>query len=97
MKITPRNRWRMQVLLLLTVAVLAVTGLVNWLLPHGGAFRALRHLLRWIHEGAAMGFLILMAFHLHCQSAVLRRNFRRFGLRGRDPDIPSTRPGASRH
>ena len=97
MKITPRNRWRMQVLLLLTVAVLAVTGLVNWLLPHGGAFRALRHLSRWIHEGAAMGFLALMAFHLHCQSAVLRSNLRRFGLWGRDPHIPSTRPGASRH
>ena len=97
MKITPRNRWRMQVFLLLTVAVLAVTGLVNWLLPRGGAIRTLRHLLRWIHEGAAIGFLVLIAFHLHFQTAALRRNLHRFGLWGRDPDIQSTRPGASRH
>jgi hypothetical protein len=95
MKITPRNRWRMQVLLLLTIALLAVTGLVNWLLPHGGAIRTLRHLLRWVHEGAAIGFLALLAFHLYSQTAALRRNLHRFGFWGRDPDIPSTRPVAS--
>jgi hypothetical protein len=97
MKITQRNRWRMQVLLLFTVAMLAVTGLVNWLLPHGGATRALRHLLRWIHEGAATGFLALLAFHLYFQTSALRRNLHRFGLWGRDPGIPSPRPSASRH
>jgi hypothetical protein len=43
----------MQVLLFLALSILATTGLTNWLLPHGGSARALRHLLRWIHEGAA--------------------------------------------
>lgn len=79
----PRTRWRMQVLLFLATVVLAVTGLVNWLLPHGGNLRALRHLLRWVHEGAAVGFLALLAAHLYCQWPALRRNLTRFGLWGR--------------
>jgi hypothetical protein len=66
----------------LMVLVLTVTGLINWLLPHDGAHRALRHLLRWIHEGAAIGFLSLMAAHLYFRSDAIRRHLRRFGLWG---------------
>ena len=96
MKMTPRLRWRMQILLFLTAAVLTVTGLVNWLLPRGGAARTLRHLLCGIHEGAAVGFIALMAFHLYSQWAPLRRNLRRFGLGGREPAPPPIRPDASK-
>ena len=80
----PRTRWRVQVILSLAILVLAVTGTINWLLPRGGSVRTLRHLLRWIHEGAAVGFLMVLAAHLYCQWPALRRNLARFGPWGRD-------------
>jgi len=80
----PQTRWRMQVLLFLAIVVLAVTGLINWILPRGGSLRGLRHLLRWIHEGAALGFMVFLAAHLYCQWNAVRRNLKRFGLWGRD-------------
>jgi len=84
MKIARRTRWRMQVLLFLMTMLLALTGLLNWLLPHGGTVRTLRHMLRWIHEGAAIGFFSLVAAHLILQAEAIRRNMRRYGLWGRD-------------
>ena len=83
MTMTRRNRWRAQVLLLMTIVILAVTGLINWLLPQGGAARPLRHLLRWIHEGAALGFVAFLGAHLYHQWDAIQRNLRRFGLWGR--------------
>ena len=65
-------------------SLLAITGLINWLLPRGSEARALRHVLRWIHEGAAVGFLTFVAAHLYCQLEMIRRNLRRFNLWGRD-------------
>jgi hypothetical protein len=64
------------------ITVLAATGLINWLLPRGGEVRASRHLLRWIHEAAAAGFLTLVAAHVYFQWEAIRRNLRRFGLWG---------------
>ena len=84
MTLRPQTRWRMQVLLFLAIVVLAVTGLINWILPRGGSLRGLRHLLRWIHEGAALGFMVFLASHLYCQWNAVRRNLKRFGLWGRD-------------
>lgn len=95
MKVLPYIRWRAQVLLALTVVVLTLTGLANWLLPHGGAARTLRHLLRWIHEGAAIGFLALLIFHLYFQSPSLRHNLHRFGLWGQNSAVPP--PPSSAH
>lgn len=84
MTIGQRTRWRVQVLLFLAITILAVTGAINWLLPRGGSGRTLRHLLRWVHEGAAVGFLGLLAAHLYCQWHTCRRNLTRFGFWGRD-------------
>ena len=84
MTMTRRDRWRAQILLFMTIVILAVTGLINWLLPQGGAARTLRHLLRWIHEGAALGFVTLLGVHLYAQWDVIRRNLGRFGFWGKD-------------
>ena len=84
MTIKRHNRWRAQVLLAMMIAVLAATGLTSWLLPPGGGARSIRHLLRWIHEAAALGFLTLLAYHLYCHWEAIRHNLRRFGLWGRD-------------
>lgn len=79
----PLTRWRMQILLAMTIMLLAATGLFLWWLPGGGADRALRHLLRWIHEGTAIAFLLLVAAHLYDRWEGIRRNLRRFGFWGR--------------
>jgi thiosulfate reductase cytochrome b subunit len=83
MAMSRHTRWRAQVVLMVMIAVLAVTGLINWLLPAGPALRAFRHLLRWIHEAAALGFVTLLAVHLYFQWEAIQRNLRRFGLWGR--------------
>jgi thiosulfate reductase cytochrome b subunit len=80
MAMSRHARWRAQVLLMLTIAVLAVTGLINWLLPTGPALRSLRHLLRWIHEAAALGFVAFLGVHLYFQWGAIRHNLHRFGL-----------------
>jgi len=97
MAISRIARWRAQVLLLLTIAVLAVTGLINWLLPAGPALRSLRHFLRWIHEAAALGFVTLLGVHLCVQWEAIQRNLRRFGLWGQDAAAPPSRSDISRH
>jgi thiosulfate reductase cytochrome b subunit len=83
MEISRNARWRAQVLLLSTIVVLAVTGLINWLLPAGPPLRSLRHFLRWIHEAAALGFVAFLGVHLYVQWEAIQRNLRRFGLWGR--------------
>jgi len=97
MAMSRHTRWRAQVVLMLTIAVLAVTGLINWLLPAGPALRSLRHLLRWIHEAAALGFVTFLGVHLYVQWDAIRRNLRRFGLWGPDAAAPQPRSDISRH
>jgi thiosulfate reductase cytochrome b subunit len=80
MAMSRHARWRAQVLLMLTIAVLAFTGLINWLLPTGPALRSLRHLLRWIHEVAALGFVTFLGVHLYFQWDAILRNLHRFGI-----------------
>ena len=97
MAISRHARWRAQVLLMLTIAVLAVTGLINWLLPAGPTLRSLRHFIRWIHEAAALGFVTFLGVHLYMQWEAIRRNLRRFGLWGSDAGAPSSPSDVSRH
>jgi thiosulfate reductase cytochrome b subunit len=97
MAISRQARWRAQVLLMLTIAVLAVTGLINWLLPTGSTLRSFRHFIRWIHEAAALGFVTFLGAHLYFQWDAIRRNLRRFGLWGPDAGAPSSRSDVSRH
>jgi cytochrome b subunit of formate dehydrogenase len=96
MAISRHARWRAQVLLMLAITVLAVTGLINWLLPAGPTLRSLRHLMRWIHEGAALGFVTFLGVHLYFQWATIRRNLRLFGLWGPGTASPAARSDASK-
>ena len=97
MAISRHARWRAQVLLMLTIAVLAVTGLINWLLPAGPTLRSLRHFIRWIHEAAALGFVTFLGVHLYMQWEAIRRNLRRFGFWGSVAGAPSSPSDVSRH
>jgi hypothetical protein len=67
---------------LAVLSILAATGLINWLLPRGGG-QPLRHLLRWIHEGAAVVFVVLILWHLGLHVDYLKRGWKRFGPFGK--------------
>jgi hypothetical protein len=75
-------RWRINMGSVAILAILAATGLVNWLLPHGGG-NPLRHVLRWIHEGAAVFFLGLVLWHLGLHVDYLKRGWQRYGPFGK--------------
>ena len=97
MAMSRQTRWRAQVLLMLMIAVLAVTGLINWLLPTGPTLRSLRHFIRWIHEAAALGFVTFLGVHLYVQWDAIRRNLHRFGFWGSDAGAPPSPTDNSRH
>jgi cytochrome b subunit of formate dehydrogenase len=63
------KNWIVNIISFILFVVLAVTGLINWLLlPHGpkagGILSATRHLLIDIHEWAALFFIIVITVHL---------------------------------
>ena len=72
--------WRVNQLSFVLLAVLALTGLINWLLlPRGyGAGGAdfwvsLRHLLRFVHEWTAVFFILTIAVHLSLHGSYLKK------------------------
>jgi hypothetical protein len=76
--------WRINVWSFWALALLAATGLLQWLLPRGpGSTTFLRHLLRWVHEAGAVAFLILIGLHLWRHGDYIRRNLERYGIFGR--------------
>jgi hypothetical protein len=67
-------------------SLLAVTGLVNWLvLPHGSGRRegiliVTRHLLMEVHAWLAMLFLVAIAIHLVLHWPYIKANLNKSGL-----------------
>jgi hypothetical protein len=78
----PLLRWRINMGSMAALALLALTGLISWLLPRGGG-NPLRHFLHWIHEGAAVLFLVLILWHLGLHADYLKRSWQRFGPFGK--------------
>jgi len=64
------TRWLVNIIAFVLLAVLIVTGLLNWLLiPRGfeggaGPLLSLRHGLRAIHQAGAILFMAIIAVHL---------------------------------
>ncbi len=74
--------WIVNVVSFLLLLLLAVTGLVNWLLVPHGAGRALRHLLREFHAWTAVVFCLVCAIHIGLHWGTVRANLKRTGLLG---------------
>jgi len=86
--------WRINVWSFLILLVLASTGLLQWLLPHGpSGTAALRHLLRWVHEAAAVVFLLLIGGHLWQHGEYIRRHIARYGFFGHQTPEAKSRDG----
>jgi hypothetical protein len=74
-----RRLWCVNVASFLALSLLAVTGLVNWLLPRGGGPNALRHALVAVHRWAAVAFLVLVVLHVILHWGYVKANLRRGG------------------
>ena len=82
----PLKLWAVNVISFVLFSLLAVTGLVNWLvLPHGGGGRqglliVTRHLLMEVHAWLAMLFLLAIAIHLVLHGSYIKANLEKSGL-----------------
>ncbi|MBI5062229.1 MAG: DUF4405 domain-containing protein [Desulfatitalea sp.] len=78
-----RKIWTVNMISFILLAVLAFTGLINWLLlPRGyqaaGALLSLRHFLHDIHAWAALFFIIGMLVHWSLHWGYIQSNLKRY-------------------
>jgi hypothetical protein len=78
--------WLVNIISFILFSILTITGLINWLLPHGnrggggGALISLRHFLVGIHEWAGLFFIAVICFHLALHWAYVKTNLKRHGI-----------------
>jgi hypothetical protein len=76
--------WIVNMISFILFSVLTVTGLINWLLPHGnrggGALISLRHFLMGIHEWAGLFFVVVIVFHVALHWAYIKTNLKRVSI-----------------
>lgn len=81
--------WVVNVIAFVLFSLLALTGLINWLvLPHGagrrdGLMLETRHLLRDVHAWVAVFFLVAIAIHLMLHWPYIRANLATMGWLGK--------------
>ena len=75
--------WLVNILSSIVFAILAITGLVNWLvLPHGneaahGILTSLRHFLRDFHAWTALLFIAIVCVHVALHWAYVKGNLKK--------------------
>jgi hypothetical protein len=78
--------WLVNVLSFILFSILTLTGLINWLLPHGnrggggGGLISFRHFLINIHEWAGLLFIVVTFFHLALHWGYVKSNLKRHGI-----------------
>lgn len=78
--------WIVNVASSILFAVLALTGLTNWLLlPHGrsgagGLLVSARHVVREVHEWTALLFIIAVIVHVALHWTYVKRNLKKSGV-----------------
>lgn len=64
--------------------ILALTGLLNWILPHGhgaeGFLITLRHFFRDVHEWTGFIFIVFGMIHVVVHWAYIRNNLTKYGI-----------------
>jgi hypothetical protein len=78
-----RKIWTVNVIAFILLAVLVLTGTINWLLlPRGyqaaGALLSLRHFLHDIHAWTALLFVISMLVHWSLHWGYIQSNLKRY-------------------
>lgn len=78
--------WFVNIISCILFFVLAVTGVINWLvLPHGyrgqgGVLMSLRHFFREVHEWTALLFIIIIFVHLILHWGYIKTNLKKYGI-----------------
>jgi Ni,Fe-hydrogenase I cytochrome b subunit len=77
--------WIVNIISFILLMVLAVTGLINWLLVpggyrgEGGFMMLFRHFLREIHEWTGLLFIIVIIIHLTFHWPYIKSNLKKYG------------------
>ena len=78
--------WFVNIISCILFFVLAVTGVLNWLvLPHGyrgegGMLISVRHFFREVHEWTALLFIIIVFVHLILHWGYIKTNLKKYGI-----------------
>jgi hypothetical protein len=82
-----RQLWTVNILSFVLFMVLAVSGLINFLLIPGGyrgegsALTSLRHFFRVIHEWTALLYLAVVIIHLMMHWPYITSNLKKYGIK----------------
>jgi hypothetical protein len=78
--------WIVNVFSFILFAILAVTGLMNWMvLPKGyqgggGFLVSFRHFFRQVHEWTALLFIIVVLVHIFFHWSYIQSNLKKYGM-----------------
>ena len=78
--------WVVNVISFVLFVLLALTGLINWILPRGyeavkgGFLYSFRHLTRETHEWLAVMFIVVVAAHIYLHWGYIRANLKKYKL-----------------
>ncbi|BBO75581.1 hypothetical protein DSCW_29980 [Desulfosarcina widdelii] len=76
--------WIVNVVSFVILFLLAITGLINWLvLPHGGGRKSwvteTRHFIMDVHAWLAVAFLLAVGIHIWLHWSYIKANLTRYG------------------
>ena len=76
------QRWVVNLACFVLLLLLAVTGLIGWILPHGAgaAGQGLRHFLHTIHQVSALLFMAAVGVHLALHWGYIEQHLKKYGL-----------------
>jgi hypothetical protein len=74
--------WIVNLISFILLALLALTGVAAWLLPHGGgaALQGGRRLLHAAHRTGALLFLVAIGVHIWWHRGTILLNLRKYGI-----------------
>ena len=76
------QRWVVNLACFVLLSLLAVTGLIGWILPHGpgAGAQSLRHFLHDVHLVTAVLFAAAIGVHLMLHWGYIEQNLKKYGL-----------------
>jgi membrane protein implicated in regulation of membrane protease activity len=76
--------WFINAVIIIFFAVLALTGIIIWILPHGhgseGFLISLRHFTRDIHKWSGLVFIVFGTIHAVVHWTYIRNNLVKYGI-----------------
>ena len=76
------TRWVVNLISFILLVLLALTGLINWWLPHGpgAGVQSLRHFLQSVHRTGAVLFIAAIGIHVWLHWGYVRQRLKALGV-----------------